>query len=188
MTKREIVAVALQLFGVFAVILAINMLQFAPTYISMIRITSSVSSSRLLTEYAVLFAAPLLMLAYAAVLILGSHSLAAWMAPEEGPAPKVIILAGPETQAIAFSVLGLAIFVGGMTGLVQALAAIGALPGDRGGRLWRFSLTQLPGPIVELVLGIALFRGADRLSAFWHARRGKQVEPPAETPEPRAEE
>ena len=106
--------------------------------------------------------------------------LAAEMVRSDESSPAKSVLTGDEIQAIAFSVIGLFLFVQALPRFLYEVVYIGAVyppPAEFRPR-W-----LLGGPLLQVIVGIALFFGARGLVGIWKKMRGGGVPSPCELPD-----
>lgn len=173
MTKREITAIVLKLLGVYAILQAIPLLQYLWGFIAMV-----VRDRSEVLEQAIYFLGMgisfLLMVVAAFLLLVRSERIAGLLVREDGPVSQTPTLSGPEVQAIAFSVVGVAVFLHAVPKLCQLVL-----------NLWYLRSRNLPtdglvestwhlGAAVAIQCGLAaiLFLRARGLAHFWHRIQG----------------
>jgi hypothetical protein len=179
MTKRETTIIVLKLLGVYAIIEAIPLLQYFWGFIGLIGRTRTG-----IPQQAWLYLGtgmPFLLMAVAAFLLLTrSERIAALLIKEDGPVSPTTSLSGRDVQAIAFSAVGVLVFLQSMPKLCQLVMNLwylrsqyikGQLPTDRlVDNAWQLGIA------VGLQCGLAviLFLRAKGLANLWHRIQGVQ--------------
>jgi len=172
-TKREVTAILVKLLGVYAIIQAIPVLQYFWPVIGLI-----VRQQAWL--YLVGMGMPFLLMAVAAFLLLTrSERIAGFLVKEDGPVSPTMPLSGLEVQAIAFSAVGVLVFLQAVPRLCQLFmnllwfmrsqSAKGQPPADgRAENTWQLGIA------VGLQCGLAviLFLRANGLANLWHRIQG----------------
>jgi hypothetical protein len=93
-------------------------------------------------------------------LVLLRYRIASWLVPVAEPELRGSV-AG--LQAVAFSVIGVFLLA---RGLASFLARLTLSP-----HVWGSLIERLAAPLAEILVGLALFVGARRLTAIWHSLR-----------------
>jgi len=177
MTKREITVIVLKLLGVYAIIEAIPLLQYLWGFISLIN-RARAEILQQVWLYLAMGMPFLLMAVTAFLLITRSERIAGLLVREDGPVSPTSSLSGREVQAIAFSVVGVLVFLLALPKLCQLVLNLwymrfqnvqGQLSTDRLVQ----SAWQL-GIAVGIQCGLAaiLFLRAKGLADLWHHIQG----------------
>jgi hypothetical protein len=122
-----------------------------------------------------------LAIAFGVVLIVKSNVFALWAVSTEGEVEEVVP-AVKATQSLAFSVLGVAIFVYAIVGLVSVVTIL-VTTRTVGSRMHQAVLAfqaywpLLAGSLVDLAIGAYLFFGAGSLSKLWHRIQESRMPP-----------
>lgn len=177
MKKQEITSIALKLLGVFAFLSAISMLQFLSIFI-----TQFASARQMPPEGWRILALSLLpfvlLICASTILVTRGESLASRLFPacatEETPQKA---FSANEIQTIAFSVMGLYVFLTALPKLAEVgltlFSGILANTPDvirwTGRRSWILGASAL----IQAVLGLLLFLQARGVSNLWHRIRGR---------------
>ena len=160
MSKREIVSLALVLAGIYVAVQALGIVSYAG-------IQLHVSSFESFLELMMMLFALGVMALIVYVLIVYSNAIARRLVPEEpemgaGEAP-----ASRNVQAIAFSVVGLALLACGVPKLVAITATTVHMPAAPDNYIRTISMRQWIRPAAEVILGAVLFVKATPLSDWW---------------------
>jgi hypothetical protein len=167
--------IALQIVGVYCIALALPILSSVVMFLST---SGAVTGARAGWQVLLNFVMPSVFIVFGVLLIRVAPRLSAWLFGDSVGG----VMAGPITapvgqylQAIAFSVAGVLTMVGATPRLVSLiwLALMGM-----GSRLGGYS--DMIEPVVQFLLGLALFLQSKGLSLMWHKiRTGGVIDPAA---------
>lgn len=179
MTLRDIAGIGLKLLGVYAIIQALSHTEVIGLAISAAGSRHGAAVSPL--QWAIMVLPLGLLLVSGLLLIFCSRRIGRVIVPDQETVPADAPLSYSDIQAIAFSVAGLAIACVALPRLGRILVNAGLLRGSSGhftgGRARIRSLAQAAGPVVQLVIGVALFFGGRGLAKVWQKLQGQEVIP-----------
>ena len=178
MKKQEIMAIALKILGVVAFMHAISTSQLVFVFIPQIGIGQQPMTMSLWLSLACMLIPIVLMLLAGVILVTRGERLASkWFPSESTSSSPQWTISAKELQALAFSVLGVYLF---LTALPN-LAALGMdlftassvrLPDTGRVVAHRYWHTGIYGA-VQAILGVLLFLRARSLAKLWHIVRGE---------------
>ncbi len=182
MSNRNVASLAFKLAGIYLLAMAASsILTHSLFLIDFVLAPSSYGSGGLSTAGRVViglctFVSLASVIAGGVFLLLASRSLAARTFPElsESPEPRATV---SEWQAAAFAVVGIIFVAGSVSTLPVSVGFLIDLSTEHS--RWREWL-EPAGPVLQFLLGLALFFGARPLAAFWRRLRGAGV-PKSET-------
>ena len=162
MTKHEVATLALRLSGLYALLHLLMKLGMIPLYVSMtLQGFQSGSGTQGLLVVVIELIPPFLLGCVGYVLMKHAGGLAHRFFPEMGDGDANTPVSARHIQAIAFSVVGLALVALALPHLSQTVAILMAKH-DR----VRWSALVAPG--VRLGVGLVLFFGGAGLAEIWH--------------------
>ncbi|MHC4442946.1 MAG: hypothetical protein ACYTF1_02885 [Planctomycetota bacterium] len=178
MNKREIASLAFKIAGIYALIIAIQMVQLITFYIrEIISPTNPGSTGQpwgspdwIATLFLIISLIPLLLLiTIACILIIRSTKFAIRMFPEAEHEPTETRYLG--IQALAYSVVGLFLIASSIPQLFAIIAQIITYSSFGGTPAWLPVISQLVGTCLKLILGLLLFFGCHGVARFWSKLR-----------------
>jgi len=177
MNKREIAVLACKVLGIMTVVSALH----SPVN-GLLSVLQTDLSQHPESAWVPLIPILHLLLLFGVGLFLWmcADRLAAEMVRSDETSPTKSVLTGDEIQAIAFSVIGLFLFVQALPRFLYEVVYIGAVyppPAEFRPR-W-----LLGGPLLQVIVGIALFFGARGLVGIWKKMRGGGVPSTCELPD-----
>jgi len=167
MTSKGIFAVSLKLMGVYSLIQSISLLQPFGMFISGYSKLIEGEINLPLMYFASLLPSLMLMI-IAFVLLFWGDRIANKFSPSDQTNDSVSNLSTKDVQALAFSVVGVVIFLLAFIQLVRSGSSILFFFQRTKDSSQLFNLPYTVGIILQLIFGIALFFGAKPLSFFWH--------------------
>jgi hypothetical protein len=179
MTTRSFASLAFKLLGTFTLVLSIEGLRAFPTALysfSWIKMEIAYSA------YIVMLLLPFVLgVAFGVIMIAKSSVFARWAVPAEGQGEEKV----PALKAmhpLAFSILGVAVFVFGIVRVVGVVTLFMTTrmhdPGMRGViNSYPNFRPDLAEGLIQLMVGAFLFFGAGSLSKLWHRLQKSRMSP-----------
>jgi hypothetical protein len=179
MTKRDIATLALKVLGIWVFVAMVIPLVMFTAGIAITFKVLKPEGWQVGLVLALLVQPPLLVLLFlvAFMLTFGTERICRWLLPDFAEEPVSATASSADIQGIAFSCIGLAIFVWGLLQFLVVLPAFRQHLRDmlysKGPSVWWIvhhwdEMGPFLARIVALVLGIALFFGGRGLAKFWH--------------------
>jgi len=175
MTTRSFASLAFKLLGTYMLVLSVGIamnLCYSPRK----------PFGFAFSSYIITLLLPLVLaITFGVVLIVKSNVFAQWAVSTEGEVEEAVP-AVKATQSLAFSVLGVAIFVSAIVGLVSVVSIL-MTTRTVGSRMrqavfaFQAYWPLLAGVLVELAIGAYLFFGVGSLSKLWHRIQESRMPP-----------
>ncbi len=171
MQEKQLASLSLKLLGIYSVVQSIPLLQpIGMAYETWLRFTDQ--KINVVSFFISALIPSFLLIVLGCALIIFSGRLSEKLVFQESFGQTASSDSGRDLQAIAFSVLGAAIFVLAIPKFGQTICYLfltsHSTQSDYSEQLSRGNIPYIVGFIVQFVIGAGLFFGAKPLTAFWH--------------------